>query len=45
MPLWRLRAHMAFLIDNLQYYLQADVLDVQWEALMSTAKTCDGFEE
>ena len=22
MPLWRLRAHMVFLIDNLQYYLQ-----------------------
>ena len=45
MPLWRLRAHMAFLIDNLQYYLQADVLEVQWEALMATAKACDGFEE
>ena len=23
MPLWQLRAHMSFLVDNLQYYLQA----------------------
>jgi len=44
MPLWRLRAHMAFLIDNLQYYLQADVLDVQWQALMASARSCDDFE-
>ena len=44
MPLWRLRAHMAFLIDNLQSYLHADVLDVQWHALMSAAQTCDDFE-
>lgn len=26
MPLWRLRAHMAFLVDNLQYYLQVNQL-------------------
>jgi len=29
MPLWRLRAHMSFLVDNLQYYLQVNVLDVR----------------
>ena len=45
MPLWRLRAHMAFLIDHLQYYLQADVLEVQWQALMAKAESCDDFEE
>ena len=45
MPLWRLRAHMAFLIDNLQYYLQADVLEVQWSSLMQAAQTSDDFEE
>lgn len=45
MPLWRLRAHMAFLIDNLQYYLQVDVLEVQWQELMFVAKSCADFEQ
>ena len=45
MPLWRLRAHMAFLIDNLQYYMQVDVLEVQWEKLMATAESCADFEQ
>jgi gamma-tubulin complex component 4 len=45
MPLWRLRAHMSFLVDNLQYYLQVDVLEAQWQAFMSTAATCEDFEE
>ena len=44
MPLWRLRAHMAFLIDNLQHYLQVDVLEAQWQAFMRTAETCADFE-
>lgn len=45
LPLWRLRAHMAFLIDNLQYYLQVDVLEGQWQGFMRTAATCQDFEE
>ena len=45
MPLWRLRAHMAFLVDHLQYYLQADVLEVQWQALIAKTSSCDDFEE
>jgi len=45
MPLWRLRAHMAFLVDNLQYYLQVDVLEVQWQSLTHVAKTCADFEQ
>ena len=28
---------MAFVVDNLQYYLQVDVLAVQWEALTRAA--------
>ena len=36
LPLWQLRAQMAFVVDNLQYYLQVDVLAVQWEALEGT---------
>jgi len=44
LPVWRLRAHMAFLIDNLQYYLQVDVLDAQWQALSLAAAECEDFE-
>jgi len=45
MPLWRLRAHMAFLMDNLQHYLHVDVLEAQWQGLMRTAEQCGDFEE
>ena len=38
-------AHMAFLVDNLQYYLQADVLEVQWATLLARARGGDDFEE
>ena len=45
-PLWRLRAHMAFLIDNLQYYLQVDVLELHWHALMASVENCSrDFEQ
>ncbi len=44
MPLWRLRAHMSFLVDNLQYYLQVDVLDVQWLQLTRVAEEKAGCE-
>ena len=44
MPLWRLRAHMSFLVDNLQYYLQVDVLDVQWLKLTRAAEEQADFE-
>lgn len=44
MPLCKLRAHMAFLIDNLQYYLQVDVLEAHWQAFMRVAETCGDFE-
>jgi len=37
MPLWRLRAHMAFVIDNLQYYLQVDAARSKWLSLVTTS--------
>mmetsp|Transcript_47628 Transcript_47628/g.154586 ORF Transcript_47628/g.154586 Transcript_47628/m.154586 type:complete len:177 (+) Transcript_47628:3-533(+) len=43
-PLWRLRAHMAFWVDSLQYYLQVDVLDVGWQALAAAAEEEEDFE-
>jgi len=45
MPLWRLRANMAFFIDNLQYYLQMDVLETQWLELTRCATTTSDFEQ
>ena len=44
LPLWQLRAQMAFVVDNLQYYLQVDVLAVQWDALTRAADDVADFE-
>uniref|UniRef100_A0A7S3AJV7 Spindle pole body component n=1 Tax=Haptolina ericina TaxID=156174 RepID=A0A7S3AJV7_9EUKA len=35
---------MAFLVDNLQYYLHVDVLEVQWQAFMEVAHAAADFE-
>ncbi|XP_053721406.1 gamma-tubulin complex component 4 [Synchiropus splendidus] len=42
--LWRLRNHMAFLIDNLQYYLQVDVLESQFSQLLQQINSTRDFE-
>ncbi|XP_061886467.1 gamma-tubulin complex component 4 [Entelurus aequoreus] len=41
---WRLRNHMAFLIDNLQYYLQVDVLESQFSQLLQQIHSTRDFE-
>uniref|UniRef100_UPI00358F5972 gamma-tubulin complex component 4 n=1 Tax=Myxine glutinosa TaxID=7769 RepID=UPI00358F5972 len=41
---WRLRNHMAFLVDNLQYYLQVDVLEVQFSRLLQKIGNEQDFE-
>lgn len=41
---WRLRNHMAFLIDNLQYYLQVDVLESQFSQLLQQINGTRDFE-
>ncbi|KAK8400149.1 hypothetical protein O3P69_003091 [Scylla paramamosain] len=39
---WTLRHHMALLIDNIQYYLQADVLESQhWQLVKAVNETQD----
>ncbi|XP_055010891.1 gamma-tubulin complex component 4 [Boleophthalmus pectinirostris] len=43
-PQWRLRNHMAFLIDNLQYYLQVDVLESQFSQLLTQINSTRDFE-
>ncbi|XP_010145126.1 PREDICTED: gamma-tubulin complex component 4, partial [Eurypyga helias] len=41
---WRLRDHMAFLVDNLQYYLQVDVLESQFSQLLQQINATRDFE-
>uniref|UniRef100_A0A2K5DF17 Gamma-tubulin complex component n=1 Tax=Aotus nancymaae TaxID=37293 RepID=A0A2K5DF17_AOTNA len=41
---WRLRNHMAFLVDNLQYYLQVDVLESQFSQLLHQINSTPDFE-
>lgn len=41
---WRLRNHMAFLVDNLQYYLQVDVLESQFSQLLHQIHSTRDFE-
>ncbi|XP_078456419.1 gamma-tubulin complex component 4 isoform X1 [Lampetra planeri] len=41
---WRLRNHMAFLVDNLQYYLQVDVLESQFSQLQQQVSSKRDFE-
>ncbi|XP_062266212.1 gamma-tubulin complex component 4 [Platichthys flesus] len=40
----RLRNHMAFLIDNLQHYLQVDVLESQFSQLLQQINSTRDFE-
>ncbi|XP_012692054.1 gamma-tubulin complex component 4 [Clupea harengus] len=40
----RLRNHMAFLVDNLQYYLQVDVLESQFAHLLQQINSTRDFE-
>ncbi|XP_022798723.1 gamma-tubulin complex component 4-like [Stylophora pistillata] len=42
--IWLSRMHMAFLVDNLQYYLQVDVLEVQYSQLVEKIKSTRDFE-
>ncbi|EKX47658.1 hypothetical protein GUITHDRAFT_106647 [Guillardia theta CCMP2712] len=42
--LWTVRAEMAFLVNNLLYYLQCDVLDAQFEIARNVIRSSDDFE-
>ena len=42
---WQLRTHMTFVVDNLQYYLMADVLESQFSQLLARLEQSTNFEE
>ncbi|KAJ7388784.1 Gamma-tubulin complex component 4 [Desmophyllum pertusum] len=42
--IWLSRMHMAFLVDNLQYYLQVDVLETQFSQLVEKINSTRDFE-
>lgn len=42
--IWLSRMHMAFLVDNLQYYLQVDVLEAQYSQLVEKINSTRDFE-
>ncbi|KAF8392581.1 hypothetical protein HHK36_022926 [Tetracentron sinense] len=44
-PMWRVREHMAFLIRNLQFYIQVDVIESQWNVLQSRVQDSHDFTE
>ncbi|KAI7753890.1 hypothetical protein M8C21_023564, partial [Ambrosia artemisiifolia] len=44
-PMWRIREHMAFLIRNLQFYIQVDVIESQWNVLQTHIEESRDFAE
>ncbi|GFP85577.1 gamma-tubulin complex component 4 homolog [Phtheirospermum japonicum] len=44
-PMWRVREHMAFLIRNLQFYIQVDVIESQWNVLQDHIQNSRDFTE
>ncbi|OAY49510.1 gamma-tubulin complex component 4 homolog [Manihot esculenta] len=44
-PMWRVREHMAFLIRNLQFYIQVDVIESQWNVMQAHIQDSHDFTE
>ncbi|KAG8485624.1 hypothetical protein CXB51_018954 [Gossypium anomalum] len=44
-PMWHVREHMAFLIRNLQVYIQVDVIESQWDFLQSHIQNSSDLTE
>ncbi|KAF5203428.1 Gamma-tubulin complex component [Thalictrum thalictroides] len=44
-PMWPVREHMAFLIRNLQFYIQVDVIESQWNVLQAHVQDSHDFTE
>jgi len=43
-PVWQLRSHMAFFIDNIQYYVHVDVIESQFSLLLESIHSTHDFE-
>ncbi|CAM9412074.1 unnamed protein product [Discosporangium mesarthrocarpum] len=43
-PMWSLRANMAFFVTNLTFYLQVDVVEVEYSLLQRTVSAAEDFE-
>lgn len=44
-PMWQVREHMVFLIRNLQFYIQVDVIESQWNIFQTHIKESRDFAE
>ncbi|XP_057669107.1 gamma-tubulin complex component 4 [Diorhabda carinulata] len=42
---WTLRQNLMFLVNNLQYYLQVDVIEAQFSFLLKAVENANGFED
>ncbi|XP_060536121.1 gamma-tubulin complex component 4 [Cylas formicarius] len=42
---WMLRQNLMFLVDNLQYYVQVNVIEAQFSLLLKAVKTANEFED
>ncbi|RZC37978.1 gamma-tubulin complex component 4, partial [Asbolus verrucosus] len=42
---WTLRQHLIFLVNNLQYYLQVDVIEAQFSVLLKAVEKANEFED
>ncbi|KAG5872320.1 hypothetical protein JTB14_018992 [Gonioctena quinquepunctata] len=42
---WTLRQNLMFLVNNLQYYLQVDVIEAQFSLLLKAVKNANEFED
>ena len=43
-PAWQLRSHMGFFVDNIQYYVQVDVIESQFSLLLENIRSTHDFE-
>lgn len=43
--MWTLRQHLLFLVNNLQYYLQVDVIEAQFSVLLKAVENANEFED
>lgn len=43
--MWTLRQHLIFLVNNLQYYLQVDVIEAQFSVLLKAVENANEFED